>query len=147
MIVRNQTYLRKKNKEEILTLLREKTCSYSELARAMCLSNAAIAKIAEDLIVDGVIQRESETKGRTGINLSINADYGYVFAVDFSKWRVEFCAADFNGKTSLCASNGQISLRHKNGMRQVERKCEYPFRHEHFRTYLCQRHQPQDHPC
>ena len=98
MIVRNQTYLRKKNKEEILTLLREKTCSYSELARAMCLSNAAIAKIAEDLIVDGVIQRESETKGRTGINLSINADYGYVFAVDFSKWRVEFCAADFNGK-------------------------------------------------
>ena len=82
MQIRNQTYLRRKNKEEIIKLLREKSRSYSDIARSLMLSNTAIAKIADDLISDGLILRESDTKGRTGIGLRINNDYGYVLAVD-----------------------------------------------------------------
>ena len=84
MQVRNQTYLRMKNKEDIINLLREKSRSYSDIARVLRLSNTAISKIADDLISHNLIKREGDTKGRTGITLSINADFGYVLAVDFS---------------------------------------------------------------
>ena len=83
MQVRNQTYLRRKNKEEIIKLLREKSMSYSDIARTLMLSNTAIAKIADDLISDGLIVRDGDAKGRTGIELNINSDYGYVFAGSF----------------------------------------------------------------
>lgn len=76
MQVRNQTYLRRKNKEEIIKLLREKSMSYSDIARTLMLSNTAIAKIADDLISDGLIVRDGDAKGRTGIELKINGDYG-----------------------------------------------------------------------
>ena len=98
MQVRNQTYLRMKNKEDIINLLREKSRSYSEIARILRLSNTAVGKIADDLIADNLIKRESDTKGRTGITLSINADYGYVIAVDLSGKELNVCAADFDGK-------------------------------------------------
>lgn len=101
MQVRNQSSLRYKNKEDVINLLREKNRSYSELARILHLSNTAIAKIADDLIAHGLIKRESDTKGRTGILLSINADFGYVLAVDLSGKELNLCAADFDGKILL----------------------------------------------
>ena len=101
MQVRNQSYLRKRNKETMLELLREKALSYSDIARSMQLSNPAITKIAEDLLKKGLICRNTDVKGRAGIKLSINKDYGYVFAVDFSKWKACFCVADFNCKIIL----------------------------------------------
>ena len=85
MQVRNQSYLRRKNKNSIIELLRKKTQSYSDLARELKLSNTAIANIVDDLISENVVYRESDSKGRGGINLSINADYGYVVAVDLSR--------------------------------------------------------------
>ena len=98
MQVRNQTYLRRRNKEDIINLLREQSRSYSDIARVLKLSNTAIAKIADDLIADDIICRDGDTKGRAGINLSINQDYGYVIAIDFSRWQIDCCAADFSGK-------------------------------------------------
>ena len=95
MQVRNQSYLRRKNKKSIIDLLRKKTQSYSDLARELKLSNTAIAKIVDDLIEQNIVYRESDAKGRGGINLSINADFGYVIAVDLSRWQISFSAADF----------------------------------------------------
>lgn len=101
MQVRNQTYLRRKNKEEIIKLLREKSMSYSDIARTLMLSNTAIAKIADDLIEDGLILRDGDVKGRTGIELKINCDYGYVFAVDLSGKKINICAADMQSNILL----------------------------------------------
>ena len=101
MQVRNQTYLRMKNKEDIINLLREKSRSYSDIARVLRLSNTAISKIADDLISHNLIKREGDTKGRTGITLSINADFGYVLAVDFSGRELNLCAADFESRILL----------------------------------------------
>lgn len=101
MQVRNQTYLRKKNKQEVIALLREQSRSYSDVARVLGLSNTAVAKIADDLIATGLIRRENETKGRVGITLSINADFGYIFAVDLSGHDLNLCAADFKGRILL----------------------------------------------
>ncbi len=101
MQVRNQTYLRKKNKEQIIKLLREKSMSYSDIARTLMLSNTAIAKIADDLISDGLILRDGDMKGRTGIELGINGDYGYVLAVDLSGKMINVCAADMRSNILL----------------------------------------------
>ncbi|MFQ7078179.1 MAG: hypothetical protein ACLRSW_09730 [Christensenellaceae bacterium] len=68
MQVRNQSYLRRKNKNSIIELLRKKTQSYSDLARELKLSNTAIANIVDDLISENVVYRESDSKGRGGIN-------------------------------------------------------------------------------
>lgn len=65
------------------------------------LSNTAISKIADDLISHNLIKREGDTKGRTGITLSINADFGYVLAVDFSGRELNLCAADFESRILL----------------------------------------------
>lgn len=110
MQVRNQTYLRRKNKGEIVRLLRDRSRSYSELARALKLSNAAIAKIADDLIADGIIKRESDMKGRTGITLSVNADFGYVVAVDFSHWQINICVSDFASNILLQETFSGVNL-------------------------------------
>lgn len=101
MQVRNQTYLRMKNKEDIINLLREQSRSYSDIARVLRLSNTAVGKIADDLIAHNLIRRESDTKGRTGITLSINADFGYILAVDLSGRDINICAADFESKILL----------------------------------------------
>ena len=101
MQVRNQTYLRKKNKEQIIKLLREKSMSYSDIARTLMLSNTAIAKIADDLISDGLILRDGDMKGRTGIELCINGDYGYILAVDLSGKMINVCAADMRSNILL----------------------------------------------
>lgn len=95
MLVRNQSYLRRKNKKSVIELLRKKTQSYSDLARELKLSNTAIAKIVDDLIEQDIVYRESDAKGRTGISLSINADFGYVIAIDLSRWQITFSVADF----------------------------------------------------
>ena len=41
MQARNQSYLRRKNKEDIIRLLREQSRSYSDIARVLQLSNTA----------------------------------------------------------------------------------------------------------
>ena len=98
---RNQTYLRKKNKEDIINLLRERSQSYSDLARALKLSNTAVGKIADALMADGLILRDGDTKGRSGINLRINARFGYVVAIDLSGRTLSLCAADMQGHILL----------------------------------------------
>lgn len=100
--VRNQAYLRKKNKEDVVKLLRVGNLSYSDIARELRLSNTAIGNIADELISDGLIFRDGDTRGRSGITLSINGDLGYIFAVDLSGKDVNVCAADFTGK-ELCS--------------------------------------------
>lgn len=104
MQVRNQSYLRRKNKRSIIDLLRKKTQSYSDLARELKLSNTAIAKIVDDLIEQDIVYREGDVKGRGGINLSINENYGYIIAVDFSRWKIVLSAADFNSNILLRSS-------------------------------------------
>ena len=102
---RNQTYLRKKNKEDIINLLRERSQSYSDLARALKLSNTAVGKIADALMADGLILRDGDTKGRSGINLRINARFGYVVAIDLSGRTLSLCAADMQGHILLRRGN------------------------------------------
>ena len=98
---KNQSYLRKKNKKDIIWLLRDMSRSYSDIARVLKLSNTAVAKIADDLIADNLVCRESDTKGRNGIMLRINSDYGYIFAADLSGRTIKICAADMSGKIIL----------------------------------------------
>lgn len=113
MQVRNQAYLRRRNKEDIINLLRQQSRSYSEIARVLKLSNTAIANIADDLIADDIICRSSDTKGRAGINLSINSEFGYVIAIDFSRWDVSYCAADFSGRILTRRSLGALQFSYK----------------------------------
>lgn len=108
MQAKNQSYLRRKNKEDIIKLLREKSRSYSEIARELQLSNTAVSNIADALIEDGVIVRESDTKGRRGIALKINSGYGYVLAIDVSGRFLNICAADFDSRILLTRSVGEV---------------------------------------
>ena len=108
MQARNQSYLRRKNKEDIIRLLREQSRSYSDIARVLQLSNTAVAKIADDLMEEGLITRQSDTKGRKGITLKINADYGYVIAVDLSGRTLNVCAADFESNVLLSRSISEV---------------------------------------
>lgn len=101
MQARNQSYLRMKNKKDIIWLLRDMSRSYSDIARVLKLSNTAVAKIADDLIADELILRDGDTKGRNGIMLRINSNYGYVFAVDLSGGTLKICAADMSSKIIL----------------------------------------------
>ena len=105
---RNQTYLRRKNKEDIINLLRERSRSYSEIARALNLSNTAVGKIADSLIADNLILRDGDTKGRTGINLRINADFGYVVAIDLSGRKLTVCAADFQSNVLVRSEIAEV---------------------------------------
>ena len=105
---RNQTYLRRKNKEDIINLLRERSQSYSEIARALKLSNTAVGKIADALIADNLILRDGDTKGRTGINLQINADFGYVVAIDLSGRKLTVCAADFQSNVLVRSEIAEV---------------------------------------
>lgn len=108
MQARNQSYLRRKNKEEVIRLLREKNRSFSDIARELNLSNTAVSNIADDLIGDGIITREGDTKGRRGITLKINSNFGYVFAADFSGRTLNICVADTNSKIILSRSAGEV---------------------------------------
>lgn len=98
MQVRNQSYLRRKNKNSILEILRTKIQSYSDIARELKLSNTAVSKIVDDLIEQDLVYRESDAKGRTGINLSINENYGYIVAIDLSRWQIVISAANFSSE-------------------------------------------------
>lgn len=75
------------------------------------LSNTAIANIVDDLISENVVYRESDSKGRGGINLSINADYGYVVAVDLSRWQIILSAADFGSNILTTATIDDITFK------------------------------------
>lgn len=101
MEARNQAFLRKNNKWDVIKLLRAQSRSYSDVARVLNLSNTAVGKIADELIAKGLVKRENETKGRAGITLSVNADFGYVLAVDLSGREIVICAADFKRRVLL----------------------------------------------
>lgn len=120
MQVRNQSYLRRRNKEEIIKLLREQSRSYSDIARILKLSNTAIAKIADDLLADEIIRRDGDSKGRAGINLSINPDFGYVIAIDFSHWQTSYCAADFTGEILMRRHIDLIDFRIEDLVRLID---------------------------
>lgn len=94
---RNQKYLRKKNTERILRLLRHNDMTYSELARALSLSNTAISNIVNDLIEEGMVERNSDSLGRGGIKIRIRKKLGYVVVIDFSKERTTVTMADLSG--------------------------------------------------
>ena len=113
MQVRNQAYLRRRNKEDIINLLRQKSRSYSEIARVLKLSNTAIANIADDLIEDDIICRNGDTKGRTGIELSINGEYGYIddtgkIVIDFQFDKASLFFADGYALVKMGSKYGVI---------------------------------------
>lgn len=107
-MVKNQAYLRYRNKKSILNLLRVHPQSYSDLARTLKLSNTAIAKIADDLIGDAIVFRMDESKGRQGIKLCIDSNYGYIIALDLSSVRCTMLAMDLAGKVLLREELGEI---------------------------------------
>ncbi len=111
MQVRNQSYLRRKNKQSVIDLLRKKSQSYSDLARELKLSNTAIGKIVDDLIEQNLVLRAGETKGRTGISLSVNADYGCIVAVDLSRFQVSISVADFASNILVGSTLEMLSFR------------------------------------
>ena len=95
---KNQSYLRRKNKESIISMLREGKQSYSDLARALKLSNTAIGKIVDELIKQNVVIRLDSVKGRQGINLCINGKLGYIISIDLSGSHFRVYASDLSGK-------------------------------------------------
>ena len=85
---KNQTFSREINNELVLSILRERPCSGTELASKLSLSNATVSSIIKDLLEQGVIRQETTTSingiGRKRINFEINPDYGLILGVNIS---------------------------------------------------------------
>ncbi len=85
---KNQTFSREINNELVLSILRERPCSGTELASKLSLSNATVSSIIKDLLEQGVIRQETTTSingiGRKRINFEINPEYGLILGVNIS---------------------------------------------------------------
>ena len=102
MEVKNQTYLRKLNQRAVMALLRkESALSYTDIARALKLSNTAISKICDELIEKNILIRTSHAenaKGRPPIVLRINPQAGLIAVIDFSTESTLICLSDLSGR-------------------------------------------------
>ena len=85
---KNQTFSREINNELVLSILRERPCSGTELASRLSLSNATVSSIIKDLLEQGVIRQETTTSingiGRKRINFEINPEFGLILGVNIS---------------------------------------------------------------
>lgn len=97
MVTKNQGYLRRSNKNSIIKALLTGKHSYSELARRLKLSNAAISKIVDELLEKQIVERGDTTKGRGGIEIGISGSIGYILAIDFSGEHIKIVAVNLNG--------------------------------------------------
>jgi predicted NBD/HSP70 family sugar kinase len=86
---RTQSNVKLKNQQIILQLLiNEGSMTRADLAKKMRSSKPTISKNVEELIKDHkVIEagKDDNLVGKKGVLLDINADYGYVLALDLSK--------------------------------------------------------------
>lgn len=86
---RTQSNVKLKNQQIILQLLiNEGSMTRADLAKKMNSSKPTISKNVEELIKDHkVIEtgKDDNLVGKKGVLLDINADYGYVLALDLSK--------------------------------------------------------------
>ena len=85
---KNQTFSREINNELVLSLLRERPYSGTELADRLSLSNATVSSIIKDLLEQGAIRQETTTSisgiGRKRINFEINPEYGLILGINIS---------------------------------------------------------------
>ena len=85
---KNQTFSREINVELVLSLLRERPCSGTELASKLSLSNATVSSIIKDLLDQGVIRLHESTSingiGRKRINYEINPNFGLILGINIS---------------------------------------------------------------
>ena len=85
---KNQTFSREINVELVLSLLRERPYSGTELADKLSLSNATVSSIIKDLLDQEVIRQNETTSingiGRKRINYEINPKYGLILGINIS---------------------------------------------------------------
>ncbi|MGZ7210448.1 MAG: ROK family transcriptional regulator, partial [Methanobacterium sp.] len=90
------------NKKAILEMLNDKgPLSRTELACQSGLSKATVSSLVNELIkVNLVLETgaiQSSGVGRNAIELTFNASYGYVIAVDVGRFWIRFAISDLNG--------------------------------------------------
>ena len=104
---KNQTFSREINNELVLSILRERPCSGTELASKLSLRNATVSSIIKDLLEQGVIRQNETTSingiGRRRINYEINPEYGLILGVNISNMHATVSL--INTKEDIIASS------------------------------------------
>lgn len=93
---RNADYIKEYNRKAVLGILRHKTMSRAELARATGLTRAATSLIVEDLLQEGSLRElppQSIGRGRSATPLTVQRDCCYALGVELSRkgCRVGLC--------------------------------------------------------
>ncbi len=85
---KNQSFAREINYELVISLLKEKPRSATQLANSLKLSNATLSSILKELLAFKLIKVDSSSSvvgyGRKQVFYSINEDFGYLFLVNLS---------------------------------------------------------------
>ena len=104
---KNQTFSREINNELVLSLLRERPYSGTELADKLSLSNATVSSIIKDLLDQGIIMPTETTSingiGRKRVNYEINPKYGLILGVNISNMHALVSLID--AKQNIIASS------------------------------------------
>lgn len=103
---KNQTFSRQINTELVLSLLRERPYSGTELADKLSLSNATVSSIIKNLVEIGIIRVNEATSltglGRKRINYEINPNYGIILGVNISNFHAIVSLIDAKENLIAC---------------------------------------------
>ena len=119
---KDQTFSRLINIQLVLSLLRERPHSGTELADKLVLSNATVSSIIKELVDAGVIRVNETTSvnglGRKRINYEINPNYGLILAVNISNFHASVSLIDAK-ENLIVASDIQVKKYDRQAMYEL----------------------------
>lgn len=107
---RNAEYTKEYNRKLFLRLLRTQPMSRADMARRMGLTRAATSLIAEELLLEGLVEETVAQKthvGRTPMPLMLRPDAGYAVGVYLNR---DGCTAGIVGMDGQVHSNTRLHL-------------------------------------
>lgn len=107
----NSEVMKSVNKNRILRLIRDYSCSRSELSRRTGLTRAAVSFICEQLVKDGLVtegEKSQSSGGRRAVELKINGKFGVVGGINFTRTEYIAGVVDFAGNL-LGQIGGRVS--------------------------------------
>jgi glucokinase len=127
------------NKKAILGMLKEiGPVSRTRLAIELKLSKATVSSLVNDLLQEKLVLEkgaiQSSGVGRNAIELTFNAAYGYVFAVDVGRYWIRLAISDLNGEvldkqyreTSMSHTVEDLIIHISNGVNELLKKQGIP---------------------
>ena len=102
---RNADYTKEYNRKAVLRILRQKSMSRAELARATGLTRAATSLIVEELLNLGIVTElapQSVGRGRSATPLALRPDCYYALAVDLARKGCSVGLCDMAGNLLKC---------------------------------------------